>query len=590
MTSSEFVLNVHEVPFNFSFTGWFRLIPKLWEGDNERRRLLMPKLKWSIIKPKMPEYSEELLSLNDEAVRVLIPAIVFISVLMFIGLIGNPLVIYFYGCKLKPTPSYVFIVTLAVFDLITCAVSMPLEMVDIVRFYTFESSEACKLLRFVNYFASIASGCTLIAIAVDRYRKICKPFDTQLSLRHCKFIIVLVIAISLLISWPSAVFFKVVEVNVTESPGLIGFDCTTVRDESYKIYITAYNIFLFLMFAISITVLLILYSLVGRQLCSLRSFRFYAQKSSKTVTFSKKLRPMSSTTNNTDDTGGFSSYCDSTTTATEIPIAFSECSEFDTHLPTIEETSRPSSGVSITFSNNKILPYDVVRDETRLSDSSVSSLRHCRSMGIDEAVREENMLSLVMRSNSANIEKLRAHREHLAVPRRNGSATSESSRPRSEMPRSHTITTAFVTGKHGKNSEESAVSAVETRDAKGTAELDQKKLQAQNINTRKYTIIMLSISIAFIISFVPYLALITWRTLSKDYEPNLFSESQLVAFQIGVRSFLLSSACNPLIYGFLNTEFQNFVLSVFCCCFECTKERNKKKSETSNSGMSKSNS
>jgi hypothetical protein len=47
---------------------------------------------------------------------------------------------------------------------------MPLEIVDMRKFYKFENTIACKILRFVNYFASVSSGAILIAIAVDRYR------------------------------------------------------------------------------------------------------------------------------------------------------------------------------------------------------------------------------------------------------------------------------------------------------------------------------------------------------------------------------------------------------------------------------------
>ncbi|KAK3087592.1 hypothetical protein FSP39_007946 [Pinctada imbricata] len=519
----------------------------------------------------MSTYSEELLALNDKAVQAVIPAIVYVAVLMTIGLLGNPLVIYFYGCKQKATPSYIFIVTLAIFDSITCAVSMPLELVDLIRFYTFESSETCKLLRFVNYFASIASGFTLIAIAVDRYRKICRPFERQISLTLSKFIIFLVIICTLICSWPAAVFNQVVEVNVTETPPVVGYDCTTLRDEEYKLYITVYNIFLFLMFAGAITVLIVLYTLVGRKLFSLRSFRFYAEKKKKSKNI--KVRPLSSTTNQTDETG-IRSLSDSVATATEIPLAFCDLGDNDFHLPTIEENSRPPS-VTSNFSRGKVTPFEFGHDSSRLSspisNNSQNKLRNCQSF--TDSVRKEHAISVVMRPNSANIEKLRAHRINVSSSHEAMLSQKENS---SSPPSNEEL--------DEQEYKERCASKIQTRDAKGTADIDQRKLHAQNVNTRKYTIVMLSISIAFILSFLPYLGLITWRTLSKDYEPNLFSTSQLVAFQIGLRSFLLSSACNPLIYGFLNTDFKKFILSICCCCCKSVKDEVREPTEQSTSG------
>ena len=160
------------------------------------------------------------------------------------------LLVYFYGRKVKPTPSYMFIITLAVIDFIMCAVAMPLEIVDLVRFYTFENSIACKMMRYFNYFVSIASVFTLIAIATERYRKICRPFGDQLSIKTTKIAIGCIIFMSIISASPTVFLYEVVEVNITEETdtstdhsGLVWYDCTTVRNESYKSFVMTYNFF-----------------------------------------------------------------------------------------------------------------------------------------------------------------------------------------------------------------------------------------------------------------------------------------------------------------------------------------------------------
>ena len=153
----------------------------------------------------MLKFSEELLSLNDRTAKVLMPAVIYVGTLMVIGVLGNPLVIYFYSRKVKATPSHIFIVTLAIFDILTCLISMPLEIVDVLHFYIFESAVACKVLRFCNYFFSIASGSILIVIAVDRYRKVCKPMNSQLSMGWSRVAIGIAISFSILSATPSAI-------------------------------------------------------------------------------------------------------------------------------------------------------------------------------------------------------------------------------------------------------------------------------------------------------------------------------------------------------------------------------------------------
>lgn len=513
---------------------------------------------------RMYNFSEEVQRLNDEAVETLIPAIVFICILMVIGVLGNPLVVYFYGFKLKPTPSYMFIVSLAVFDFLVCTVSMPLELVDLIRFYTFESAEACKLLRFINYLIAISSGLILIAIAVDRYRKICRPFESQITMRMAKIIIPCIIFGSVCVSWPSFVFYTVVEVNLTEISGAIGQDCTTIRDDSYKFYITLYNGILFLLFVMAITSLTVLYCLVGKQIFSLRSFRFYAQR--KKVRSAK--RPKSSTTQCTDDSRGFESFMDSKST---------DVGNYDEiTLPPSRGSSRPTTATAIAFTTRKVAPSpeNFERDVTKISgglgNTSNGSLRISRSL--HNALKTEEF-SVPARSASALSQRNNADYDYTS-PQTNQLLRQIQVRGSSRV--------SFA-------EEEKPISIAttadsETRDAHGTAHLDQKKLHAQNINTKKYTIVMLSITVAFIISFLPYLSLMTWRTLSKEYEPNLFSKSEMVAFQIFIRSFLINSAANPLIYGFLNTEFRSFVIAFVCC----RKYKGPPGSRAENSGHSRS--
>jgi len=72
---------------------------------------------------------------NDEMATLMIPATVYISLLMVLGFVGNLFVCYYYTFQSKRSTNSFFIVMLAVYDLIVCSISMPTEIADIEHIY-----------------------------------------------------------------------------------------------------------------------------------------------------------------------------------------------------------------------------------------------------------------------------------------------------------------------------------------------------------------------------------------------------------------------------------------------------------------------
>ena len=91
--------------------------------------------------------------------------------------------------------------------------------------------------------------------------------------------------------------------------------------------------------------------------------------------------------------------------------------------------------------------------------------------------------------------------------------------------------------------------------------------KASDINTVKFTVFIIIVTIMFIVSYLPYVALVVWRTLYDEYEWNFLNDSELLVFQIGLRLYLLSSMTNPIVYGFFNDDFRNVFYWTFCPCF-----------------------
>ena len=213
--------------------------------------------------------TEELLrEINDEKAISMIPVMVCLCVLMIMGLLGNSMVCFYYGYKTRRTTNSIFICTVAIYDLISCSLSIPIELVDLRFFYVFTDSGACKFLRFINHFAAIGSAFTLLVIAIDRYRRICSPFKKQFTIRDAKIACVLLMLGSIFFSWPAFVLYSPVEVALVSKQGteITGTDCTTIRNDAYKPYVWLYNGVHMLGFIVSVAVLCVMYCLVGRVL------------------------------------------------------------------------------------------------------------------------------------------------------------------------------------------------------------------------------------------------------------------------------------------------------------------------------------
>ena len=76
--------------------------------------------------------------------------------------------------------------------------------------------------------------------------------------------------------------------------------------------------------------------------------------------------------------------------------------------------------------------------------------------------------------------------------------------------------------------------------------------------TLRVTLLMVVVTVVYIVSFLPCLVLPLWHLIVGWHRPLVLSEAGLVAYHIGLRSYLLNSALNPWIYGIFNSQFRRF--------------------------------
>ncbi|XP_064610876.1 D(3) dopamine receptor-like [Liolophura sinensis] len=163
--------------------------------------------------------------LNDDKARLYIPVVLYILILLVTGVIGNSLVLYVYLKRFKRTSSNYFILSMAMFDMVACCIGMPTEIYDLRYPYMFYSNAACKLFRFSESVPIIGSALILVAVAFDRYFKICRPLRNT-PLRYIKKICIAIGIFAFLTTIPTIFVFglKDVKTNYTD---VIGKDCST---------------------------------------------------------------------------------------------------------------------------------------------------------------------------------------------------------------------------------------------------------------------------------------------------------------------------------------------------------------------------
>ncbi|GFO09677.1 cholecystokinin receptor [Plakobranchus ocellatus] len=223
----------------------------------------------SVITTDMPWLNkEEYLTKFDESfAKTVFPAIFFLGVLMVVGIVGNIAVLYVYTFRMHGRGGTVtrFIQALAVFDLLSCCLAIPGEIMDMKNNYTFGRSPMCKLVRTMNLFCTLSSGITLIVVAIDRYKRICLPLKRQISPSLATIIVCAATVIALVLSTPTAIIYGSRKI-ATDHPHVTGMDCS-IEDRYIKTALPlAYNAMQMLLFLTGLCILIVLYILIARRI------------------------------------------------------------------------------------------------------------------------------------------------------------------------------------------------------------------------------------------------------------------------------------------------------------------------------------
>ena len=140
--------------------------------------------------------------LNEQMLKVVLPVTVFVWTEAIVGFVGNILIIYVYYRSYEHCNFRYFVLFLAVYDLTSCLTTLPGELYAHFNWYSYQYDWMCKIKSFFNVFTAWGSAFTLLILAFDRCRKVCRPLGWQM---HCDAAIKLCasgLILSILVSCP----------------------------------------------------------------------------------------------------------------------------------------------------------------------------------------------------------------------------------------------------------------------------------------------------------------------------------------------------------------------------------------------------
>lgn len=136
--------------------------------------------------------------------RVLSVSIVF-GLTACLGLIANLLVIYIYGVKYKRCNFKYFLLVMGIIGLVQCTIMLPTQVAEMHYWFVFPTSWLCRVSAYVFGYTVIDCYFVLLLIALDRFRKVCRPYDWQIQPHTAKNLCVIVSVASLIFALPPGI-------------------------------------------------------------------------------------------------------------------------------------------------------------------------------------------------------------------------------------------------------------------------------------------------------------------------------------------------------------------------------------------------
>lgn len=532
---------------------------------------------------------------------------VFVIFYMVIGFIGNSVVIYIFTVKWKLTKTTIFILTLAGVDLMSCIINMPTEAAILWHPMDFDYDVLCKISRYTTFIASASSSFVLIAISIDRYVMICRPFlGRELGVQYAKRTCIIAVLLGMITTWPSLIFYGTYSYQVEQFDNQTG---KFVKIESKtclisNFYVDNYRLpagfyfFLFGAHGIMFVILTLMYMMIGRRLYISTSGAISNEKRHSLKYFGISM--MSAITGSVPNSPADNRDRVSWSSRSPRAVSLENINRIDRtisfdNVNRVEQGSSPATArysnettVSIVLNGAENVPdvsQDVNNHPNPVEDATTDKrqnktneptegqkIKHKEQFDVKETnLKVQNAFSGASASDSSfntsekqNKKKLlhlnigTCKKDKNAFAKQNGlmSSTSTGS-PYCLTPMSPTSSDGFRGNLYRSQSLDSRARL------NRIISDDLQRAEVKEFSLRRNTLIMRMVTIAFVVSFLPYLVIVTLRYSNPDI-PTKLSKAEQILYHVFLRTYFINSMINPFIYGFMNVEFRAKIKELFC--------------------------
>lgn len=168
--------------------------------------------------------SEEFKLAYEQVLSEFTNIILFLAIIGPVGVIGNLISIRFYS-NAEKKPINIFLIALGVADLAVSLVTF-VALVENILNIKFQSRVLCKTFWFLYYWLVLNSLTLVSVIAIDRYRMVCKPVSRRISVKEAK--IIIAVSVVLMMALATRAFLTVdivqssLKLHKTSPPPTVG--------------------------------------------------------------------------------------------------------------------------------------------------------------------------------------------------------------------------------------------------------------------------------------------------------------------------------------------------------------------------------
>ncbi|XP_053393669.1 muscarinic acetylcholine receptor M2-like [Mercenaria mercenaria] len=505
--------------------------------------------------------------LNAAEVELLIPTIVFLSIVCVTGMIGNSFVIYIYKTRFKITTSRKwYILSLSFIDLFTCCIGIPLEISTMLKQYTFEHLWLCKTTRTVNTIGTNTSAFILLFIAFDRFRKICKPFGWQIQTSGAKLFSGLALFLGASVSLP-AIFiygkhtFDIPEYNMT------GTECSTADEMTYTDYPFLYSILFGFLVAGGIILISIFYCLIGH----------------KVWTHTRKMNTMFGKNMSIPKTPTITDVRDSKLVGEMKQVNIAEnafaqnkskallkkrSTKKDKHENNDSLTNMKGDALSLTSNQEK---PEKEKNQTSMNKlvnvgNDFNNIKNghnaveCKEKAdTDRNEREEISNNENMRKNVQKSKLIFQEAEAIGIEMEAAQTSSEEI-----LPNQNVVVRwiSFISSPIFNV----VMRIIFTPRARENPKMFKRAQFLNQTSARKTAFVMFLVTLGFVLSSLPHSLIMLIRQIKSSFVEEL-SDAENVIYKFILRSYFLNSAINPIIYSICDSQFKSALKDIFGRCF-----------------------